>query len=299
MNANSDENLEAMARTLEESGQYRVLRRIRPRTTIDTNVGDTPTRLGLVIDVETTGLDANADEIIELAMVPFTYTLDGRILEIHAPFEGLREPSVPIPSKVTALTGLDHAKVAGHRIDPLDVAAFAAPATLIVAHNAAFDRLFSERFCDVFATKAWACSMCQIAWADEGFEGTKLSYLASGFGLFYDGHRGINDCIATLEILARPLPRCGETGLSKLLAEARASTWRIWAVGAPYDVKNVLKDRGYRWNPEGKMAPKAWYIDVSEANRDAEVAYIHDILQSPTKLPMRKISAYERFSERA
>jgi DNA polymerase-3 subunit epsilon len=48
--------------------------------------------------------------------------------------------------------------------------------------------------------------MSQVDWAGEGFEGTKLSYLASQCGFFFDGHRAENDCLAGLEILARPLP---------------------------------------------------------------------------------------------
>ena len=37
----------------------------------------------------------------------------------------------------------------------------------------------------VFATKPWACSMTQIDWSSEGFEGTKLAYLACAAGFFF------------------------------------------------------------------------------------------------------------------
>jgi len=40
-------------------------------------------------------------------------------------------------------------------------------------------------------------------------------------GLFFDGHRAHHDCQATLEILARPLPKSGVTALAQLLQEAR------------------------------------------------------------------------------
>ncbi|HQR88707.1 MAG TPA: exonuclease domain-containing protein, partial [Caulobacter sp.] len=66
-----------MARTLEASGTYRVLRRLSPHVTVAPPSGQL-TRQGLVVDVETTGLDAARHEIIELAMVPFTYGLDGQ-----------------------------------------------------------------------------------------------------------------------------------------------------------------------------------------------------------------------------
>ena len=74
-------HLEALARELEASGYYKVQRRLRPRRFV-TPADGTATRMGLFVDVETTGLDPQKDEIIELAMVPFTYGRDGRIFEI-------------------------------------------------------------------------------------------------------------------------------------------------------------------------------------------------------------------------
>ena len=70
--------LEAMAALLGSSGQFRVLRRITPRLPRDVLPG-MPTRFGLLLDLETTGLDPTEDEIIEMAMLPFTYELDGTV----------------------------------------------------------------------------------------------------------------------------------------------------------------------------------------------------------------------------
>src|ERR1700744_2591741 len=147
-----------MAEALPRSGQYRVLRRLAPLET-RTPPNGLRIRQGLFVDVETTGLDVVRDEIIELAMVPFTYGLDGQIHAVGEPFQSFREPSKPIPPEITALTGIDDPMVAGHAIEPDTVSAFAAPAQLVIAHNAAFDRRFLERFSPTFTTKAWACSM--------------------------------------------------------------------------------------------------------------------------------------------
>jgi len=131
-------DLDVMAETLERSGDYRILRRLAPRAPIEPPAG-LVTRQGLFVDTETTGLDPARDEIIELAMVPFTYGLDGQVYAVGEAFQQLCEPSRPIPPEVTAITGIDDAMVAGQRIDPDAVAHFAAPAALVVAHNAAFD----------------------------------------------------------------------------------------------------------------------------------------------------------------
>ena len=291
-------DLETMAEALERSGAYRVVRRLAPLASRAPPLS-VRTRLGLFVDTETTGLDHARDEIIELAMVPFTYGVDGEIYAVGEPFQQLRQPSKPIPPEITAITGIDDAMVEGKSIDPAAVASFAAPAALVVAHNATFDRKFLERYSEVFNTKPWACSMSEIDWAGEGFEGTKLAYLASGAGFFYERHRAAHDCMAAIELLARVHPRSGRTGLAQLLERARTPSWRIWAENSPFDLKDVLKARGYRWNGEGSTSPRAWFIDVVGTAREAEEAFLKvKIYRGEIDLPVRRIDAYDRYSDR-
>jgi DNA polymerase-3 subunit epsilon len=296
--AEQDLDLEAMAAALRASGEYRVLRRLGPRPRIVVPDG-VATRWGLFVDVETTGLDPRRDEIIELAMVPFRYGLDGRIYETGEPFHGFRQPAEPIPAEITALTGIDDAMVAGKSIDLDAVTAAAAPAALVIAHNAAFDRRFLERFCEVFRTKPWACSMTQVDWSAEGHEGVKLGYLAAGAGFFYDRHRAVNDCAAAIELLATDLPRSGGPALAKLLETARTPTWRIWAENSPFAMKDLLKARGYRWNGDDGVPPRCWYIDLADAQKDEELSFLQkEIYRGEIDLLSRRIEAYDRFSDR-
>lgn len=110
----------------------------------------------------------------------------------------------------------------------------------------------------------------------------------------------MHDCLATLELLSAPLPRSDGSGFQRLLASARRTSVRIWAENSPYDLKDVLKARGYRWNGEAGPAPRAWYIDVDEADRDAEIAFLRaEIYRGEIDLLTRRITAFERFSERA
>jgi DNA polymerase-3 subunit epsilon len=189
--------------------------------------------------------------------------------------------------------------VAGRTIDPDEVAAFAAPAAPVLAHNAAFDRRFLERFCPIFARKPWACSMAQVDWAAERHEGLKLACLAAGAGFFYDRHRAENDCLAAIELLATPLPKSGIRAFTKLLERARTQSWRIWAENAPYDLKDELKGRGYRWNGRASRTPRGWYLDVDEAAKAAELAFLQGgIYRCQVHLLVTRIDAYDRFSDR-
>ena len=54
-----------------------------------------------------------------------------------------------------------------------------------------------------------------------------------------------------------------------------------------------------RWNGEGTAAPRAWYIDVPEAQREPELAFLKtEIYRGEIDLLVRRIDAYDRFSDR-
>lgn len=291
-------DLEAMAEALKASGQYRVQRRLQPRLRINDSRG-APTRLGLFVDVETTGLDPTIHEIIELGMIPFSYQSDGLICDISSAFEQFQEPSSPIPSTITRLTGITDVMVAGQRIDVDAVRTLVDRASLVISHNASFDRRFLERLSTAFVLKPWACSMSQVDWIDEGHEGVKLAYLAAGAGFFYDRHRAVHDCRAAIELLAAPLPTSGVPAMQKLLEKARRPSWRIWAENSPFDLKDVLKARGYRWNGDDNPNPRAWYIDVDDGLQDDEIAFLRkEIYLRDVELLVREITAFNRFSDR-
>lgn len=293
------ENLERLATLLEQSGEYRVLRRLRPSNVATLEAG-TVTRRGLFVDVETTGLDPSVDEVVELAMIAFDYTVDGSLLQIVGSFDQVRDPGRPIPPEVTRLTGLTDDMVATKSIDNAAVTEFVRPAALILAHNAAFDRKFCEHLFPDFAEKPWACSFREIAWAEEGFESARLSSLANGYGLFFDGHRALNDCEAAVELLSRTLPQSGRTGLAAILESARRPRWRIRAVGAPFSFRETLKLRKYRWDAGDRGRRGAWCIDVPQNNFDAECTFLREEIyrQKDVNIDACLLTAYERYSDR-
>jgi DNA polymerase III epsilon subunit-like protein len=79
--SSEDIDLEKMAEILAQSPDYRVLRKLIPSDEFAACNGQT-TKTGILLDVETTGLNTAQDEVIELAMVKFTYLPDDRIAAI-------------------------------------------------------------------------------------------------------------------------------------------------------------------------------------------------------------------------
>jgi DNA polymerase-3 subunit epsilon len=261
---------EAMAQALAQHPDFRVLRRLVPRSDYGAVNGQT-TRRVIVLDTETTGLDSKSESIIELAMLSVLVdAVSGLPVGPVSIYESFEDPGKPIPAQITEITGIDDAMVKGQRIDDAAVTAMVQQADLVVAHNAGFDRPFVEARFPVFAAKAWGCSFQGIDWKKEGSGSAKLEFLASERGWFYDAHRAQVDCHALLQVLASTLAD-GQTGLSRLLTGAGQTRYKLRATGAPFEAKDKLKSRGYRWDGEGRV----WWCSLgSDAMLDAECAWL-------------------------
>ncbi|WP_286965189.1 3'-5' exonuclease [Methylobacterium sp.] len=293
----TDFEAELHAIALQSSPNYRVLRKLERRGLYEWPLPE-HAKIGLIVDVETTGLDVSVDEVIELGMLRFAFGPSGTVFGPLSEFQTFRQPAKPIPKQVAQLTGITDEIVAGCNIDDSTIREFVASADLIIAHNAEFDRRFCERLSSVFMDKAWACSQTQIPWRAQGVEGTKLFYLAYQQSFWFEGHRALDDCYALLELLEMPLPVSHEITMSKLLDAANRPTMKIWAIGTPYEVKDRLRERGYKWNAGQDGRYRAWHREIDPDQVEAELRFLED-LDFPEIAPLvTTIDALLRFSDR-
>jgi DNA polymerase III subunit epsilon len=291
--------LEQMARSLAESGDYRVTSRLGQQTEYHP-ADNSPKLLAAVVDVETTGMNPDRDKIIELGISLFEYDRqNGRIYKVLGSWEWFEDPGFPISPEITTITGITDEMVAGHRIDDHAANDLLGRVVLVIAHNADFDRRFLEKRLPVFATKHWACSRSDIDWKAEGIRSSALEFVAYSLGFFHDGHRAASDCRATLHALAQPLPGTGRLALQALLEQARLPTWRLWVRDAAIEKKDVLKARGYSWSPGEFGRPKCWYRDVSDSDKAAEVSWLRaNVMGSDRPIWALRTTARDRFSDR-
>lgn len=260
--------LESVA-TLRDAG-YRVLSPFVVRDRVYSECEAKNLRVAAIVDVETTGLDADA-EIVQLAIQRVMYdAASGVLLQSFAPWVALNAPSKPIPAEATALHGITDEMVRGHTITEIDVAKRLDSVGLLIAHKASFD---APIFCRTFPTlKAypWACSLEDVAWP---YESKRLGALLQDHTQqHFQGHDAGRDVAAVAEILATPFAD-GTPPFALMLASARAPRVRIEARGAPFDAKDALKARGYRWNASGKV----WWTEVMEPNQHEEGAWIRTV----------------------
>lgn len=292
------EELERMSVELEASGDYRVLRRLAPRAGY-ADVAELPesARLykALYLDTETTGFDSRNDKIIELGMLRFEYDAEGNVYGVEELYDAFEDPGRPLSDEVVGLTGITDDDVRGQRFDDAAVEAIAASTDLVIAHNAAFDRPFLERRFTVFKDKPWACSSRDVGWRALGFRSSSLEFLAFRRGFYYDAHRALVDCRAGLELLAVPLAEGEAPPMRLLRANASRRTARLWAEGAPFEKKDVVKARGYRFNG----ANRVWWVDVPVDDLDEELAWLaSEVYGARRPLPYLEYGALQRYSGR-
>jgi DNA polymerase-3 subunit epsilon len=287
-------------RAIEAHPDYRLLRRVPPVSSWRLRASSDNLRRAVFVDTETTGLDLDRDEVIELALLPFDYDRDsGEIVRVDeaAAFNALRQPSFPIPEESTRVHGITNADVAGRSIADADVQRALEGAHIVIAHNAAFDRPMVEKHWPLFAEKHWACSLAEIAWKEEGLTTGKLDYLLLRQGWFYEAHRALGDALAGAFLLSLQLPLSKTRALHALLECARRPLWAVRAEETAFEQRAALKQRGYRWDAGSANRPKAWWILTDDP--DAERDWLNtEIYAPPRVIPAHKMDARKRYSGR-
>lgn len=298
-------DLAAAVALVEASEDFRILRRLMPRKRYrdeSWNLGD-PSRvkLGLVVDVETTGLRHGYDQIIEFAALQFSYdAVSGGVYEVRSGYQGYQQPTVPISDEARAKHGITDDMLKGESLNADRIEQLLDGVSLIVAYNSDFDRRMIEPQFPAFAALPWGDACFEVDWESAGSVGRKLeNVLAHCCGVFYEAHHAMDDAVATLHALATASVG-GMPALLALLESARTPTTRIWATNAPFGVKDDLKARGYRWFGGNARRVKAWYLDVRKEHTDravqAETEWLYSIGADPD---FTTLTAKERFSVRS
>ncbi|MBA4751308.1 MAG: DNA polymerase III subunit epsilon [Sphingopyxis sp.] len=267
---NDAASFEAALRLCASREDVRILRRVRPISALANDgppIG--PTRRIAIVDTETTSVDVQTAEVIEIAAAVVLVDDAGEIRAVEETRRGLRDPGIPIPGEVQRLTGLSDDDVAGRGLNVPRWEALLGGSDLIVAHNSAYDAPIVERLLPGIKGHAWACSMREIDWAAHGFDGAKLGHLLMQIGYFTTGHRADADVISLAHLLTHR-PDGEHPLMAELLARAAQPSLRFEATGAPFDKRHLLKARGYRWDAREKV----WWREIAEAAHEAEALWL-------------------------
>lgn len=283
---------ERLARQLESIPGYRVLRELSPDAGVETLPPRTSMeRMAAVVDTETTGLDPDADLIIEVAIQRFIFDPAGSIIVIERPRSWLEDPRRPLSGKISRLTGIGDEELSGTRFDDEAITSMIGDADVILAHNAAFDRPFLESRFPQLRNLSWGCTLSQLDWQSLGYDGRALGHLLFQSGRFFKGHRAANDTNALTTLLGTPA-HDGRTILAHLLECCERDSVRIDAVGAPFEARAVLKGNGYRWDATRRV----WWREIEQEDLVVEKSWLErDVYRGKGNTRSRVITPKTRF----
>ena len=165
--------------------------------------------------------DSTEDEIIEMAMILFRYSiLSSRIVAVEQEYSGLREPTVAISPAASRVNHLSSADVRGKNIDTQAIRMLVEKTDIIISHNASFDGRFAANLLPFMTNgeKPWYCSMRGIDWEERGCKSRKLDYLLDKYQIQRDRpHRALDDARGVFSLLSKSDDISGDSLLATLL----------------------------------------------------------------------------------
>lgn len=258
-------------------------------------------RILMVLDFEATGKEAAKDLPVEIGFVRVEYDpATGQLGRVIERYSGFEDPGFELSEDVQRITGLDRSMLLGHQFDDEHIRQSIDATDFVIAHNASYDRVMGERRFPELADKPWGCTFREGPWEAMGIGTRSQEFLAFKIaGIHYGAHRAMADCEALLDIMVSPA-HDGRPCFSHVLENSRKLTHTVWAQGAPFDKKDVLKkDGGYRWSAEeeGKI-PKTWYKE-GVADLGLEFAFLKDkVYGYPAPVVVDSLTAMQRHSHR-
>lgn len=211
----------------------------------------------LILDTETTGLDPQMNQVIEVAVILYSLehatALEAFTCLIRA--DGNEAEAVNrIPA--AALVTAREADAVWER-----VGALARFADAFVAHRAEFDRSFTPEA--VRDALPWVCSKSDLAWPKQTRPEPSLVALAleHDLGVAY-AHRALADC----DLIARLFTRSRELGVDLVEMMQRGMRPKAEFVAlVSYDDRELAKKAGFRWHPDNKTWRRQMFIDDAAA----------------------------------
>lgn len=172
----------------------------------------------VVFDTETTGLDPETDDVVQIAGVRI---LRSRI-QVADEFDALVNPDRAIPPSSTQIHGITDAMVADapHFVDVATEFAAYVDDSVLVAHNASFDRAFLDRLAGAGGPRITAPMLCTalIAQAlDPQINDHTLDAVAERYGVEIDAskrHTALGDADTTARVFLKMLPLLEHRGLA-------------------------------------------------------------------------------------
>jgi len=234
----------------------------------------------LGMDFETTGLDREADRIIEVGLILYS-TGQKKCLESSG---YLVRSDVPVSERITQLTGITQAAVNKFGYESKNALEcfldLADQAEAFVGQNIIqFDKLFLENWC-----RREKFKMPEKLWIDTrtdlpGVESKHLGYMAADAGfLNLFPHSALSDVQTVIKLI-------GMHDIEKIVERAKSPN--VVLLGQqPQSDNDLAKARKFKWNPDYRV----WWKVVKQMDLDEEVkAASFNVSLAPPEILITKL----------
>ena len=211
----------------------------------------------LILDTETTGLDENKDEVIEIGAILFDVSSKCVLSQVSFLFPVNINEAEHINGISAEVTRISQPWEDGLNLF-LKLVDFS---DFIVAHNVEFDRKWFGKGKLPELKKDWICSLEDINWSFQKSLKTRptVTDLALSFSIpVWNLHRALSDCFYISEVFKK----C--ENLEELLLKATEPRFLYKAL-VSYEERSLAKNAGFRWNSpvEGAWSRR---LTANEAN---------------------------------
>lgn len=203
------------------------------------------------VDVETTGLDAEAGEIIELAVL----SLCSKTKQLITMSSFLIKPKKnKISKEIESVTGITQDMIDRHGVDKdfkdNYIKDLISNCDYLCAHNATFDRSFIENtYGDI--GKPWIDTLTDLPLKAYSGGSKRLTYLATDHGFVNPfPHRALPDVLTMARILM-------EYDIEEVIKRAESPLCRLIA-SVSFNDREKPKKAGFTWEPKIKK----WQKDI-------------------------------------
>ena len=214
---------------------------------------DSPPGILLIIDTETTGLDPQTDQCLEVGAILFD-VLSRSVLA---------QQSFLLPVSSNSAEAINHIPASITRLKQpwkeglIYLEQLINSSEILVAHNAAFDRKWFGKSPLPEVSKQWLCTMEDIAWPASKQLKARPSVrdLALAYEIpVWSAHRALTDCVYLAEVFRR----CDD--LETLILQGLEPR-KLMRAQVSYEQRDLAKKAGFTWNDP---VPGSWTRRLSE-----------------------------------
>jgi DNA polymerase-3 subunit epsilon len=208
-----------------------------------------------IIDLETTGLDPEKDEVIEVGAILYSVKYQ-TVLEQFSTLLGVKENPMESINRIPTQSTWEGSDLRAKDL----LYGFLERSDYFVAHNKEFDSKWP--LLD-FVNVPWLCTYEDFIWPHNSKPSNLITTaLNHGIGVT-KAHRALSDCQLIAELFDRTEDLQGL--FERAIARANEPRYLVIAQ-VSFDQKDLAKSAGFYWQPDGKL----WVKKLRESDLSIE-----------------------------